>query len=163
MLGKEHEGYSDCLNALSCLYEKQGNFSASESLLAAVAVLEQERIARAAAYLSERELAMYASKFQTDGAKLGAYLLARPAISTATMSALAFDHALFHKGFLLTAASRLNFPVSTSPNQQKSTIASKATAAASPPNTPNLWPSSRVLQIWKRKQMVLKRNWPDRW
>jgi CHAT domain-containing protein len=31
------------------------------------------------------------------------------------MSALAFDHALFHKGFLLTAASRLNFPVSTSP------------------------------------------------
>ena len=115
VLGKEHEGYSDCLNALSCLYEKQGNFSASESLLAAVAVLEQERIARAAAYLSERELAMYASKFQTDGAKLGAYLLARPAISTATMSALAFDHALFHKGFLLTAASRLNFPVSTSP------------------------------------------------
>ena len=114
VLGKEHPGYTDCLNALAYLYEKQSNFSAAESLLTAAAALEQARISRAASYLSERELAMYAGKFQTDGAKLGTNLLAWPAASTTTLPALAFDHSLFHKGFLLTAASRLNFPASTS-------------------------------------------------
>jgi CHAT domain-containing protein/Flp pilus assembly protein TadD len=115
VLGKEHEAYSDCLNALALLYEKQGNFSGAESLLKEAATLEQARIAGAASYLSERELALYASRFQTDGAKLGVNLLTWPATSTSTLSALAFDHALFYKGFLLTAASRLNTPTSTSP------------------------------------------------
>ncbi|MBK9018432.1 MAG: tetratricopeptide repeat protein [Saprospiraceae bacterium] len=115
VLGKEHPGYAASLNALGDLYEKQSNFSAAEPLLTEAAALEQVQLSGAAAYLSERELAMYAAKFQTDGGKLGAYLLARPTTSTATLPALAFDHALFHKGFLLTAASWLNSPVAASP------------------------------------------------
>ncbi len=115
VLGKEHPGYTDCLNALAVLYEKQSNFFAAESMLTAASALEQARISGAAAYLSERELAMYAAKFQTDGGMLGAKLLSRPADSTGNMPALAFNHALFHKGFLLSAASRLNAPSLVSP------------------------------------------------
>jgi len=108
-VGKEHPDYAQSLNNLTSLYESQNRFSASDPLLAEVSALEQARLAKSASFLSERELAIYTATFQVNGDLLGGYLLARSRNNmTGSLPALAFDRALFQKGFLLTAAARLN-------------------------------------------------------
>jgi len=120
-LGKEHPVLATNLTNLSKMYEMQNRFSESEPLLAEVSTLEQARLSKAASFLSERELANYTATFQYSRDDLGSYIFARQAHSgqTGTLPALAFDHALFHKGFLLTAAARLNTLAAASPESEE--------------------------------------------
>ncbi|MBC7776124.1 MAG: CHAT domain-containing protein [Phycisphaerae bacterium] len=122
-LGKEHPDYAASLNNLAVLYESQNKFSASESVLAEKSVLEQARLSKSVSFLSERELANYTATFQEAGDNLGAYILVRRVgtggSQIGTLPALAFDHTLFHKGFLLTTAVRLNALPIASPESKE--------------------------------------------
>ncbi|MBK9729551.1 MAG: CHAT domain-containing protein [Saprospiraceae bacterium] len=110
ILGKEHPEYSLSLNNLATLFETQKRFSESEPLLLEFYTQEQNRLTIAPSFLSERELSKYSSIFQKNGVKLGAFLLARNSknISLGNLSTIAYDHALFHKGYLLNISAKLN-------------------------------------------------------
>ncbi|MBK9641624.1 MAG: CHAT domain-containing protein [Saprospiraceae bacterium] len=110
--GKEHPLYAWSLNSLADLYERQNLFSNAGPLLEEALANSQSRLVNATSFLSEQELAKYAVTFQKSGDNLSAYLLARQAAEAepGILPTLAYDHALFYKGFLLTAASRLNAP-----------------------------------------------------
>jgi len=119
VLGKDHLDYAINLNQLAEMYEIQKRFSASERLLAEASALEQARLYKSMSFLSERELANFAAKIQENEANLGGYLLARSRTNkTGTLPALAFDIALFQKGFLLTAAARLSALAASSPESE---------------------------------------------
>jgi len=120
--GKQHPEYALSLNNLANLYEKQNRFSESEPLLDELSGQEQARLSEAASFLSERELANYTATFQKSGDNLGSYILARrmsDKSQTGALPQLAFDHALFYKGFLLTAAARLNTLAAASPESEE--------------------------------------------
>lgn len=139
-VGKEHPDYLVGLKNLSGLYERQNRFSASEPLQTELFTLEQFRLSKSASFLSEHELANYATTFQTSGENLGGYLLYRSRKNqTGTLPAIAFSNALFQKGFLLTAA-------------------------ASPHNMPSPSPKGiqPPLQNLKKKPTSPKRNSPKR-
>ncbi|MBK8451144.1 MAG: tetratricopeptide repeat protein [Saprospiraceae bacterium] len=110
ILGKEHPEYSLSLNNLATLFETQKRFSESEPLLLEFYTQEQNRLTIAPSFLSERELSKYSSIFQKNGVKLGAFLLARNSknISLGNLSTIAYDHAFFHKGYLLNISAKLN-------------------------------------------------------
>jgi CHAT domain-containing protein/Flp pilus assembly protein TadD len=121
VLGKEHPDYATSLNNLADLYERQSRFLEAESLIEEARTHSQSRMVNATSFLSERELANYTATFQNNGDNLSAYLLARQAAEAepGILPTLAYDHALFYKGFLLTAATRLNAPKVTSPESME--------------------------------------------
>ena len=101
------------LSGLAGLFENQNRYSASEPLLAELSRSEQARLASATSFLSERELAIYTATFQRHGDNLITSILARRRAlaegdRSDTLTALAYNHALFHKGFLLTSAVQMN-------------------------------------------------------
>ncbi|MEZ5032160.1 MAG: CHAT domain-containing tetratricopeptide repeat protein [Saprospiraceae bacterium] len=114
---QEHQYYKNCLDNLAKLYEELYRYSDSEPLLQEAHTRSQNRLVNATSFLSEGELSKYAATFQNSGDQLGAYLLARQAGAAqyGFLPSLAYDHALFYKGFLLIAASRLNSPGLASP------------------------------------------------
>jgi len=109
--GPKHPNNEWALSGLADLYEDKHRFSVSDSLMSALSVLKQTRLAHATSYLSEQEMSNYIHTFQEHGDRLFTFLLARQPLPTAgrpsgTLASTAFDHALFHKGFLLTAATQ---------------------------------------------------------
>ena len=112
ILGKEHPDYLDCTIELARIYERQNRFLESDLLLEESGSLLQSRLVKFTSFLSELELTNYTNAFQFSTNSLNAYLLERKAnkAQTGVLPNLAFDNALFYKGFLLTAASRLNSP-----------------------------------------------------
>ena len=112
ILGKEHPDYLDCTIELARIYEIQNRFLESDLLLEESGSLLQSRLVKFTSFLSELELTNYTNAFQFSTNSLNAYLLERKAnkAQTGVLPNLAFDNALFYKGFLLTAASRLNSP-----------------------------------------------------
>lgn len=72
-------------------------------------------------FLSENELAKYMRKFRYSGSNLCAYLFARKNSESppGILPKLAYDHALMYKGFILSAASRLNSLALTSPTTEE--------------------------------------------
>ena len=133
-LGKEHPNYSSNLINLADFYERQSRFSESADLLAQKFALDQARLSKAISFLSERELASYAATFQTQGNNLGSYIFARSGHRTTgeevselgILLVLAFDHALFYKGFLLTAATQLNVIADGSPESKEISLSLKS-------------------------------------
>lgn len=121
VLGKEHADYSTTLYNLSNVLERQNRFADSEPLLKEALGRTQSRIQKSTSFLAEKELANYVATFQHDGNRLFAFLLSRRAKNETfgTLPALCYDHALFQKGFLLTAASRLNTQANASPATEK--------------------------------------------
>jgi CHAT domain-containing protein/tetratricopeptide (TPR) repeat protein len=115
-LGKQHPDYVLVLNNLAQSYEKQTRFNETDPVLKEVLMLNQLRMANATTFLSEQELAKYALTFQNSGDQLRPFLLARHAreANPGILPLLAYDHALFYKGFLLMAASKLNAPLDAS-------------------------------------------------
>lgn len=117
VLGKQHPDYSWSLINLARLYERQIRFFDSEPLLEEAFFLSQTRLLNATSFLSEVELAKFANTFQNSGGDLCAFLFAR-AVSreqAGILPILAYDHALFYKGFLLTAAAWLHSNPNNSP------------------------------------------------
>ncbi|MCK6695876.1 MAG: hypothetical protein L6Q97_27715, partial [Thermoanaerobaculia bacterium] len=66
-------------------------------------------LAKAVSFLSERELAIYTLTFQQRLDNLGRHIITRfrDHENTGVLPALAYNNALFHKGFLLNAAASL--------------------------------------------------------
>jgi CHAT domain-containing protein len=120
-LGKEHPDYTLSLNSLASLYETQSRFTHSEPLLKEYFELTESQLSQSTVFLSERELANYAATFQASGNKLSSYLLTRPKRGgkPGILPALSYDQTLFQKGFLLTAASRLNTLATSSPETEE--------------------------------------------
>ncbi len=98
------------------LYERQTRYLEAELLLLELLTRSQVTMVNATTFLSEEELTKYTNAFQNIGNELIAYIIARHSIEAefGILPNLAYDHALFHKGFLLTAAFRLNAPSMTS-------------------------------------------------
>ncbi len=121
VLGQNHPEYAFTLLKLSILYETQNGYAGSEPLLKNYAVLRQFSLNQSAAYLSERQLAAYAATFQQDGHRLSTFLFTRLSKNkpVGTLPSMCFDHNLFHKGFLLGAAARLNTLASSSPESEE--------------------------------------------
>ncbi len=134
VLGKEHPDYAKNLGSLASLYEKQNRFAESAPLLTQKYALDQARLSKAISFLSERELSIYTATFQSNGDLLGSYVLARltpRAIGAevkqlGTLPALIFDHALFYKGFLLTAAAQLNATSDGTPESKEMSLSLKS-------------------------------------
>ncbi len=118
-LGNEHPEYAKALNNLAFLYENKNRFPASDLLLTELSALEQARLSKAASFLSELELTNYTATFQSTGDDLASYLLARPSGLPGVLPAMAYDHALFFKGFLLTAAEGLNTRSTAAPASEE--------------------------------------------
>ena len=109
MLGKAHPDYTASLDNLARVYERQHRYLASEPLLEEAFFLRQTRFLNATSFLSEQELAQYLIKYQKGGDRLNSYLFARPNIKahSGILTNLAYNYALFYKGFLQAAATRL--------------------------------------------------------
>ncbi len=127
VLGKQHPEYVKSLNNLADLYERQSRFLEAEPLLEEVLTLSQSKLLHATSFLSEIELAKYTAISQSSGDDLRAYLLARQVneVSPGILPSLAYDHALFNKGFLLNAASRVNAPSMASPETVENNLSFK--------------------------------------
>ena len=134
VLGKEHPDYTLSLNNLAGLYEKQSRFSLSPPLLAEMYVLDQARLSKAISFLSERELVSYTATFQTQGNNLGSFIQARLGHGTidrefgqqGILPGLEYNHALFYKGFLLTAAAQLHTQAEGSPELKETNFKLKS-------------------------------------
>ncbi len=121
VLGKDHPSYSWSLKNLTFLYEQQGKYSISEPMLEELSFLQQREITKALSFLSELELANYTKTIQVSGDHLGAYILSRNTIGERidVLCSLAYDHSLFYKGFLQTAAARLRTLAFTSAESEE--------------------------------------------
>lgn len=107
--GKEHPKYVFSLQSLANLYERQLRFSEADSLLKLVFTANVSRISKATSFLSEQELTNYIHLFESDGNDLYAngytrYIGQQP---RGELVSLAYDHTLYHKGFLLLNVRRL--------------------------------------------------------
>jgi CHAT domain-containing protein len=132
--GKEHPNYAWSLSSLANIYEIQNRFAESAPLLTQKYALDQARLSKAISFLSERELSIYTATFQSNGDGLGSYVLARltPRAMGAevkqlgTLPALIFNHTLFYKGFLLTAAAQLNATSDGTPESKEMSLSLKS-------------------------------------
>lgn len=111
-LGKEHPLNVYTLSNLAHLYERLSRYLDAELLLAEGLNHTRNRLVSATFFLSEQELAKYVVTLENNGVNLSSYLQARETNEAqhGMLPNLAYDHTLFYKGFLLTAASRLNAP-----------------------------------------------------
>ncbi|MBC7776449.1 MAG: CHAT domain-containing protein [Phycisphaerae bacterium] len=117
VLGKVHPDYANSMHILANLYENQHRFSESEPLLDEYFILSRTEQTKSAAFLSINELANYTVTFRESGDNLLSKILSRQVKKerTGILPGLIYDHALFQKGFLLSAAVRLNALPNASP------------------------------------------------
>jgi CHAT domain-containing protein/Flp pilus assembly protein TadD len=121
VLSKAHPNYASSLFELAQLYVRQARYSDSEPLLEEAVHLSLRSLVNAMSFLSEQELAKYVATFKSEGNYLSTYLLARQTLEAplGLLPPLAYDHALFYKGFILSSASRLNAPSIYSPESKE--------------------------------------------
>ncbi|MBK9335156.1 MAG: CHAT domain-containing protein [Lewinellaceae bacterium] len=105
-LGREHEWYGLSLRSLLNLHAVQGQYAAAEPLQMEALALLQPRLARAARYMSARELDAYTRLFEQDQDN-DFSIARRRAGSPGALPGLCYDQTLFRKGFLLSAAGHL--------------------------------------------------------
>ncbi|MBK8956376.1 MAG: tetratricopeptide repeat protein [Saprospiraceae bacterium] len=110
LFGKQSPEYLESLNLLAKLYEYQKKYSESSKLLEAYFALKQTSLSQSTSFLSEQELGYYSMIYQEKLDELSAYLYHRwsKMQQTENLSALVYDQMLFHKGFIMTSALRLN-------------------------------------------------------
>ena len=110
-LGMDHPDFTECQRNLSKLYIIQGRILEAKPLLETVSMQHKVQLSKATTFLSEHELSQYTGDFQNQEDELGAYYYVCPAspncLHSGDLASIAYDHALFYKGFLLTAAVRL--------------------------------------------------------
>jgi CHAT domain-containing protein len=116
-IGKRSVDYSQSLYDLARLCELQMRFAESSAFLEEQFALDQERLLSAINFLSESELAHYTTTLQRNSNNMSSCLLSRhlSGQADAPLPALAFDRALFVKGFLLTSSARLSTLTASTP------------------------------------------------
>jgi CHAT domain-containing protein len=101
---------------VASFFAEQGRFSESEPLLIRYFEHSSARLLKSTTFLSEQELAEYSATFLEDSDMETSQLFFRRAsVSSSLLPALIFNRAIFNKGFLLTAAARLNIRASALP------------------------------------------------
>ncbi len=101
---RKHPFYQNSLGNLANLYKNTGRFEKAGPLFDELAGQVRSRYSQATRHLSERELSVYLLKF----AEIQDQVLSFAQVSGGKRSAAAcYDNALFYKGFLLGAASRV--------------------------------------------------------
>lgn len=115
--GTEHPEYVFSLQSLANLYERQLRFSEADSLLQLVFTANISRISKATTFLSEQELTNYIHLFESDGNDLYAngYTRYIGQHERGKLVGLAYDHTLYHKGFLLLNVRRLTALATSTP------------------------------------------------
>ena len=110
ILDTDHPDYTNSLVNLAETAEVQQRFDEADRLLAEAAGLQQRRLAKGLSFLSENELAEYARQVEYAGIKMQSQVFRRVAAKQplGQLPGLCFDNALFYKGYLLSAAIRLN-------------------------------------------------------
>ncbi|MCC7028539.1 MAG: CHAT domain-containing protein [Saprospiraceae bacterium] len=123
LLGKEHPDFLESQRLLSKLFVLQGRIHEATTLLEAVSRQQEAELLKATKYLSEYELSQFIDAYQNQEDELCAYNYSCTTNSNSSvhipLAMIAYDRALFYKGFLLTSAIRLR-------NLAESTEASKA-------------------------------------
>lgn len=105
-LGKEHVEYVQVLYNLSLLYMDSGRYNKALEFIGQMAMLDQMLMEKAVLHFSEEELQKYQSTFlerQQEIFRLSRLL----AGEDSRVHGIAFDQALFEKGFILQARDRL--------------------------------------------------------
>lgn len=106
ILGENHPSYAKSLNELSDLYWDMGNLEKTDSFLNISIPLERSFLINASRFTSENELEAYIQRFKSNLNRI--YSLAQTYSKLSPEGKMAsYESALFHKGFLLNAASQL--------------------------------------------------------
>ncbi len=113
VLGTSHPDFVQIQTQLAKLYVREARIQEAMPLLKSVAENRKVQLIKAVQFLSEYELSQYIHDFQNQEDELGTcYFLCSADENNSergTLLSLAYDHALFYKGFLSTAATRLKF------------------------------------------------------
>ena len=116
--GKKHVRYAQSAGILASMFSDAGQPIDAAPLYLESNAIQREELVRSTRFLSQRELPKYIRQFENflDGfyAFSQKNRKAMPQLSDAC-----FDNALFHKGFILTAANQINRLAQTDPASQK--------------------------------------------
>lgn len=117
-LGKKHPSYLNNIYNLAKFYEIQSRFTTAEHLLTEFCHLYQENMTMSISFLSEVELATFNTTFGNISNALGSLLHTKMRVDDigqgSILGDLAYDQAIFDKGFLLNSITRLNNLLNTS-------------------------------------------------
>ena len=105
-IGKENLSYLANLNNLFKLFIKTNRIESAQLVIAEISEIQHALLNRASLHLSETELDAYTRLFTKHLDQLLAFTRNHTELSP-ELYALCYDNILFHKGFLLTNASRL--------------------------------------------------------
>ncbi len=123
-VGKEHTNYPLMLLGKANVCEKLFQYDDAAALMLEISELEKAPLLKGISYLSENELALFREKYQSSGNRFSSYMLKRldKGVDLGVLPAINYDHQLFQRGFLLTAAGRLNVLASLTPETKELTI-----------------------------------------
>lgn len=110
MLDQQDPVYQPTLLHIAELNEKHRKYAETEAILKEYFELTHASVARLTTFLPEFELARLMAEFQPESDYLAAFAVRRfrEGVPMDALIQLGYDHALFRKGFVLAAASRLN-------------------------------------------------------
>ncbi len=106
VLGKNHPSYTAGINEISDFYWTIGDLSKTDSLLSVSIPLERSFLINASRFTSEKELEAYIQRFKGNLNRIYSLAQTYPDLSLANKMTT-YESALFHKGFLLNAASQI--------------------------------------------------------
>ncbi len=105
VLGKQHLSYEMSLANLALLYWTMGSLEKAEAAYAELTAMQKSFLSRAIRHLSEEELTSYIARFEGELAQHYSFVTGHDA-SVPSSTGACYDNTLFHKGFILDAASR---------------------------------------------------------
>ncbi len=109
-LGMEHPDCTENQRVLSKLFVLRGKIAEAIPIIKTVSRQHEAELLKAITYLSEHELTEFIDTYQYQEDELGTYYACPNSpncLYTGDLASIAYDHALFYKGFLLSAAVRL--------------------------------------------------------
>jgi len=113
VLGKDHADYAASLNNLANLYSAMGRYAEVEPLMDTTEQAVHKILTSAVQFSSEKNLEDYLAQENPKLATIPSYLLSGQ--FSGRMNQIAYDDALFQKGFLQNAARRLNILAAATP------------------------------------------------
>jgi CHAT domain-containing protein/uncharacterized protein HemY len=113
MLGKSHPEYGKGLVGLGMLYSANRRYGQAEPLFAQAVQISRDYLQKAVFFLSETDLGSYLQKENLDIQRIQSYL--HSGHFSQKLAQTVYDDVLFQKGFLQTAARRLNIMTAVNP------------------------------------------------
>ncbi|MFN8278832.1 MAG: CHAT domain-containing tetratricopeptide repeat protein [Saprospiraceae bacterium] len=109
-MGEYYSEYPSALMSLAFSKERSNHFSAADSLLKVCCELDQKKLLQTVQYLSSEELNLHSDAIYKNLSNLWSVLYRRnlSAAGSEKLINAIFDENLFHKGFVLSSASKVN-------------------------------------------------------